>query len=152
ARQPTPSSAPPPFRPRRYPSLRSARYLTSRISPCCDAGSTWRINATKGEDMHLQLDADQNTGRRVDLSRVETYVDFRTQLPKPTREDAHLRHILRFYTARSFAKSGYDDVYVLPDVTLNGPNLDVAVMAVRSEERRVGKECGRRGSRDTCKT
>ena len=80
--------------------------------------------------MHLQLDADQNTGRRVDLSRVETYVDFRTQLPKPTREDAHLRHILRFYTARSFAKSGYDDVYVLPDVTLNGQNLDVDVMAV----------------------
>lgn len=80
--------------------------------------------------MHLQLDAEQNQGRRVDLSRVETYVEFRTQLPKPTHEDAHLRHILRFYTARSFAKSGYENVYVRPDVSLNGQKVEIDVVAV----------------------
>lgn len=91
--------------------------------------------------MQLQLDAEQNLDRRVDLSKVETYVDFRTQLPKPTKEDTHLRHILRFYTARSFAKSGYENIYVLPDVSVDGQQVEIDVMATGDEKRTMLAIC-----------
>lgn len=91
--------------------------------------------------MQLQLDAEQNRDRQVDLSRVETYVDFRTQLPKPSKEDAHLRHILRFYTARSFAKGGYEHVYVLPAVSLDGQPVELDVVATADGKRTMLAVC-----------
>jgi hypothetical protein len=91
--------------------------------------------------MQVSLDADVNEAKRVKLGQMETYMGFRTQLPKPTQEDAHLRHILRFYTARSFAKSGYDNVFVLPEVALNGEQIEIDVAATDDDKQTLLAIC-----------
>ena len=62
-------------------------------------------------------------------SQTETYMAFRTAIPKPTDEDAHLRHILRFYVVRAMQKRGEQDVYVLPQLNLADKTIRVDVAA-----------------------
>ena len=66
---------------------------------------------------------------RVKASQTETYTAFRYAVPKPSNEDAHLRHILRFYMARAMLKRGEQEVYILPHVSLDGKAVRVDVAA-----------------------
>jgi hypothetical protein len=75
--------------------------------------------------MDLRLD----TQAGVAAAQTETYVDFRTAVPKPAEEEAHLRHILRFYITRALLKRGEQDVYVLPTATVAGKAVRVDVAA-----------------------
>jgi hypothetical protein len=59
--------------------------------------------------------------------QTETYVAFRGAIPKPAAEDAHLRHILRFYVVRAMQKKGEQDVYVLPKITVGDQEIQVDV-------------------------
>jgi hypothetical protein len=66
---------------------------------------------------------------RVSTSQTETYMGFRGAIPKPSSEDAHLRHILRFYMARAMQKRGEQDVFILPQLDMAGKKLHVDVAA-----------------------
>lgn len=66
---------------------------------------------------------------KVTTAQTETYVAFRTAVPKPSAETAHLRHILRFYIARAMLKRGAKEVYVLPAMTIDGKAVAVDVAA-----------------------
>jgi len=75
--------------------------------------------------MQLKLDARS----RVTPGQTETYMAFRSAVTKPSHEDAHLRHILRFYMARAMQKRGEAEVYILPQVEVDGKTLTVDVAA-----------------------
>jgi hypothetical protein len=77
--------------------------------------------------MELNLDAKT----KVTPAQTETYVGFRTAVPKPSAEMAHLRHILRFYIARAMLKRGEQEVFVLPTVNVAGKSIRVDVAAGR---------------------
>jgi hypothetical protein len=64
----------------------------------------------------------------VQPEQTETYMKFRTAIPKPTEEDAHLRHILRFYIARAMQKRGLLDIYILPELALGERKIRVDVV------------------------
>jgi len=66
---------------------------------------------------------------KVNPGQTETYMAFRGAIPKPTDEDAHLRHILRFYMVRAMQKRGEQDVYVLPMLNLAEKTVRVDVAA-----------------------
>ena len=66
---------------------------------------------------------------KVTPAQTETYVGFRTVIPKPSDEDVHLRHILRFYIARALQKRAEQDVYILPQFEIDGKSLRVDVAA-----------------------
>jgi hypothetical protein len=66
---------------------------------------------------------------RVNPSQTETYMAFRSSIPKPTHEDAHLRHILRFYMVRALQKRGEQNIYVLPHMVVGEKNIRVDVAA-----------------------
>lgn len=75
--------------------------------------------------MELKLEAQA----KVNPRQTETYMDFRSAVPKPPDEDAHLRHILRFYMARAMQKRGEQDVYVLPQISIGEKMIRVDVAA-----------------------
>lgn len=75
--------------------------------------------------MELKLE----TQKKVGMGQTETYMAFRGAVPKPTDEDAHLRHILRFYMARAMLKRGEQDVYILPQLSMDGKSIRVDVAA-----------------------
>jgi hypothetical protein len=79
--------------------------------------------------MKLELDLPENEGKTVAPSQMESYLAFRAAIPKPASEDAHLRHILRFYVARALAKSGYGSLRIRPAVRTDGQTLQVDVAA-----------------------
>lgn len=79
--------------------------------------------------MPATLDPEKNSAKRTELAKMETYVSFRAAIPKPTSEEAHIRHILRYYVARSLLKSDYEDVYILPDLEVDGVEMTVDVAA-----------------------
>jgi hypothetical protein len=66
---------------------------------------------------------------KVMPGQTETYMAFRSAIPKPANEDAHLRHILRFYLVRAMLKRGEQDVYVLPKLNLEDQSIQVDVAA-----------------------
>lgn len=74
--------------------------------------------------MEFKLDSQT----KVQPEQTETYMKFRTSIPKPTEEDAHLRHILRFYIARAMQKRGLQDIYILPELTLSERKVRVDVI------------------------
>ena len=80
--------------------------------------------------MVINFDPGAHENSLVDQSQIETYVDFRMNNPKPSSEDAHLRHILRFYIARAFIKTGAQDVYILPEFEVDGQKVTVDVMGI----------------------
>ena len=66
--------------------------------------------------MILEFDP-QNAGKqKVQTLNTETYMAFRSAIPKPVTEDKHLRHILRFYLTRAMLKQGEEDIYILPKI------------------------------------
>lgn len=65
----------------------------------------------------------------IDPGHTETYVAFRSAVLKPAEEDAHLRHILRFYIVRALQKRGEGSVYVLPELNAGGRSFRVDVAA-----------------------
>ncbi|MBM3125465.1 MAG: hypothetical protein FJZ87_10405 [Chloroflexi bacterium] len=73
--------------------------------------------------MEVKLDLQS----KVTPSQTETYVEFRSAIPKPAYEEVHLRHILRFYIARALQKRDEQDVYILPKVDIAGQSLQVDV-------------------------
>ena len=75
--------------------------------------------------MEINLD----TRSKVVPTQTETYVAFRTAVPKPSAEMAHLRHILRFYIARALLKRGEQEIFILPGITVDGKALRVDVAA-----------------------
>jgi len=66
---------------------------------------------------------------KVVPDQTDTYMAFRSAISKPAREDAHLRHILRFYIVRAMLKRGEENVYVLPNLTLADKTIQVDVAA-----------------------
>jgi len=66
---------------------------------------------------------------KVTPGQTETYMAFRSFISKPTNEDVHLRHILRFYIVRAMQKRGEENVYVLPELTLADKAIQVDVAA-----------------------
>ncbi|MCE7859615.1 MAG: hypothetical protein DYG86_07485 [Chloroflexi bacterium CFX2] len=75
--------------------------------------------------MDLKFDAQA----KVNPGQTETYMAFRSAIPKPSNEEAHLRHILRFYMTRVMQKRGEQDIYVLPQLNVAGKNVRVDVAA-----------------------
>lgn len=73
------------------------------------------------------MDLKLESSTRIEPKQTETYVDFRTAVPRPSDEDAHLRHILRFYIARSLLKREDGDVFVLPTINVKGRELRLDV-------------------------
>ena len=73
------------------------------------------------------MDLKLESSTRIEEKQTETYVAFRTAVPKPSNEDAHLRHILRFYIARSLLRRQEGDVFVLPTVNVRGRDLRMDV-------------------------
>lgn len=65
----------------------------------------------------------------VDPGHTDTYMTFRGYIPKPSEEDAHLQHILRFYIVRALQKRGEQHVFVLPKLTVDGETFTVDVAA-----------------------
>lgn len=66
---------------------------------------------------------------KIHPGQTETYMTFRSAVPKPANEDAHLRHILRFYMTRAMQKRGQQDIYVLPQATVGDKQIRVDVAA-----------------------
>lgn len=66
---------------------------------------------------------------RVSPGQTDTYMAFRSAIPKPSNEETHLRHILRFYMTRAMQKRGEKDIYVLPQVNVGGETIRVDVAA-----------------------
>jgi hypothetical protein len=77
----------------------------------------------------MDMDLNLEPHAQVTSQQTETYVAFRTAVPKPSSETAHLRHILRFYIARALLKRGEPEVYILPGVDAAGKTLSVDVAA-----------------------
>ena len=75
------------------------------------------------------MELNQDNLFRALSSQTETYMAFRTAIPKPTIEEAHLRHILRFYVVRAMLKRGEKDVFVLPELKLAEKTIRVDVAA-----------------------
>src|SRR3990172_4981696 len=75
--------------------------------------------------MELKLDSQA----RVNPGQTETYMAFLSAIPKPANEEAHLRHILRFYMVRAMQKRGEQDIYVLPQLDIGGKTIRVDVAA-----------------------
>lgn len=69
----------------------------------------------------------ESASRKVSQEHLQTYVDFRTHISKPSSEDAHLRHILRFYISRAFLKQGAEAIYILPALTVGDQSVSVDV-------------------------
>lgn len=67
--------------------------------------------------------------KKVTSKSTETYMAFRDAVMKPSDEDAHLRHILRFYMARAMLKRGEKEVFVLPELTVDDKTIRVDLAA-----------------------
>ena len=78
--------------------------------------------------MDVKFQREEFGHMRLDPDQIESYIDYRAQIPKPPGEDAHLRHILRFYIARAFLKTGADEVYILPEITVGEQTFTVDVI------------------------
>ncbi|MBC7265320.1 MAG: hypothetical protein H5T64_13355 [Chloroflexi bacterium] len=77
----------------------------------------------------MELRVDPQAAYKVQPGQTETYVAFRTAIPKPPHEDAHLRHIFRFYISRAMQKRGEQDIYVLPSLMVGDQHIQVDVLA-----------------------
>lgn len=75
--------------------------------------------------MELKLESQS----KVTPGQTETYMAFRSAIPRPANEDAHLRHILRFYMARAMQKRGEQEIFILPQLKIGETTLRVDVAA-----------------------
>lgn len=83
--------------------------------------------------MAIVFDQENNQSQRIKLNQTETYTAFRFQIPKPSNEDAHLRHILRYYVGRALLKQEKESVYVLPEVSVNTEKIFIDVLATNAD-------------------
>ncbi len=74
------------------------------------------------------------TQYKISPPTIETYSAFRDAIPKPSAEEIHLRHILRFYIARSLYKRGAQDVFILPQVDVNGTSIQIDVASYAGDK------------------
>jgi hypothetical protein len=79
--------------------------------------------------MSIVFDQNKNQSQRVELNRIETYMAFRYEIPKPPREETHLRHILRYYVSRALLKQEKEFVYILPEVSAGPDIIPIDVLA-----------------------
>lgn len=84
--------------------------------------------------MAIYFDHEENLPGKVVLNRLDTYVGFRNDVPKPPSEDAHLRHILRYYVSRALLKEKKDDVFVLPKISVEDKQIFIDVLATRGDQ------------------
>jgi sRNA-binding carbon storage regulator CsrA len=84
--------------------------------------------------MAIVFDPENNQSQRVQLNRIETYMAFRFEIPKPPNEEAHLRHILRYYVSRALLKQDKEFVYVLPEVMVDDQNIMIDVLAQEGDQ------------------
>lgn len=84
--------------------------------------------------MSIEFDAESNHSQMVKENWIDTYVNFRYQIPKPTHEDAHIKHILRYYVSRALLKQESDAVYTLPEVFYNQQKIQIDVLATKGEK------------------
>ena len=84
--------------------------------------------------MTIELDTPENQAKKVQIMQMDSYVAFRSAILKPTHEEAHLRHILRFYVGRALSKMGASEVYILPSIDVAGQNVVVDVAATGREK------------------
>ncbi len=75
------------------------------------------------------MDVKFDAQAKVSPGQTETYMAFRSAIPKPANEEAHLRHILRFYMTRAMQKRGEQDIYVLPQLSIEEKTIRVDVAA-----------------------
>lgn len=87
--------------------------------------------------MNLRIDLPENQGKAVSQEHLQSYLVFRTAFPKPAGEDAHVRHIFRFYAARTLAKDGYEGVLIRPVVEVGTQRVEVDVAAAKGDRRVV---------------
>lgn len=78
--------------------------------------------------MDIKFEREKFEHMRLDPDQIQSYIDYRAQIPKPPGEDAHLRHILRFYIARAFLKTGAEEVYILPEIAVGEQVFKVDVI------------------------
>lgn len=84
--------------------------------------------------MAIVFDPENNQSQRVKLNRIETYMAFRFEIPKPPNEEAHLRHILRYYVSRALLKQDKEFVYVLPEVMADDQKIMIDVLAQEGDQ------------------
>ena len=84
--------------------------------------------------MKINFDPAVNIQRKVSPRNTESYVLFRSSIPKPGSEEAHLRHILRFYITRSLQRRGEQTIYILPDLQVGEETIRVDVLAVSTSK------------------
>ncbi len=84
--------------------------------------------------MQVNFDPNANIQRKIKPRDTESYVMFRSVIPKPPSEDAHKRHILRFYITRSLLKQGEQNIFVYPEFQLGEDTIQVDVMAVSANK------------------
>lgn len=80
--------------------------------------------------MKIEMLYSDGSDNKVDASKLQSYVEFRGSIPKPSSEEAHLRHILRFYISRAFSKTEGAEVYVLPTLKLGDQKVQVDVASL----------------------
>lgn len=84
--------------------------------------------------MELAFHAQTTNAPRVEPERTESYADFRSAVPRPTSEEEHLRHILRFYVARAMLKEGMEDIYIRPEVQVGESSFQPDVLTVQDDQ------------------
>lgn len=77
--------------------------------------------------MELKINPSQPKNA-VKSSDTESYMHFRSAIPKPVAEEKHLRHILRFYISRAMQKRDMKEIMVLPQLQVDGKEFTVDVM------------------------
>lgn len=83
--------------------------------------------------MELIFDAQMTSAPKVPSDKTESYADFRSAIPRPTDEEEHLRHILRFYIARAMLKEGMEEIYVLPEIQVGEHSFRCDLLAVQPD-------------------
>ncbi len=82
--------------------------------------------------MELVFDPQTTASYKVKADKIDTYVIFREFIPKPPREEEHLRHILRFYIARAMLKQEINEIFILPEIGVGGNTLQVDLLGIKA--------------------
>jgi hypothetical protein len=72
-------------------------------------------------------------GAALSEEDLGSYLEMRLRAPKPPAEERHAKHIQRFYACRGLRRSGYQELYVLPEVAADGEAFHPDVAGRRGE-------------------
>ena len=81
--------------------------------------------------MAFRFDPASNTAAKLSPLDVETYFAFNASHPRPSGEAVHLRHIFRLYVARALSKTGWEEIYVLPEAGVDGKPLVPDILGLK---------------------